>query len=204
MGNVETQTTRSQAVQLSDQHPSTRLLIRRFGVRVPGAHQQSEPRPAAPRIPGARLRLRHQAWIDRPASNTVDAATIASRRSPPSIRTRRIPPPPMRMPWCSRQEREETRGRERTCSRTRWQSSTGPARSARPSRRPSSRPAPGSTSPVGRKPHSMLSPMPSSRWRRGPHGDRRCPRADVVARPRGPGGGRGRPHRYLLQPRRPR
>ena len=35
-GCIETQDRRSAAPQLADQHSSTRLLIRRFGVRVPG------------------------------------------------------------------------------------------------------------------------------------------------------------------------
>ena len=40
MGCVETQITSSDGVRLSDQHSFTRLLIRRFGVRIPGAHQR--------------------------------------------------------------------------------------------------------------------------------------------------------------------
>jgi hypothetical protein len=37
MGNVATQTASSNAVQLPDQHSCTGLLIRRFGVRIPGS-----------------------------------------------------------------------------------------------------------------------------------------------------------------------
>jgi hypothetical protein len=54
MGCVETQITSSDGVRLSDQHSFTRLLIRRFGVRIPGGpprKPQVEGLPAVVTVP---------------------------------------------------------------------------------------------------------------------------------------------------------